>query len=121
MRRDIGVERAQVEDAAHAVAVAHRKAAGVDLGIADQLRVDHAEDVVVGGQVKGFAQRETVEQREQFTRLAAADVGLRAEPALGHARQPPERAHASSPGAGCAASASPVTCTAPMLPKRSSA
>ena len=48
------VDRIEVKDACHAIAVAHREAAGVDLGFAEQLGIQHAEYVVVSGQVKGF-------------------------------------------------------------------
>ena len=84
------VDRIKVKYACHAVAVAHREAAGVDLGFAEQFGIQHAEYVMVGGQMKGFSQRKAVEQREQLAAFAAADVRLRSEAALRHSRQSAE-------------------------------
>ena len=89
----IDVDSAEVEYAGHAVAVANRETARVDLGIADQAGVEDAEHVVVGGVMKCLAEREAVQQRQQFARLAAADVRLRGEAVLRDARQAAERAH----------------------------
>ena len=74
VRVRLGTQRARVDDAAHAIAVFGRVAAGVRLEALDDPLVEHAGGTLQQAQVERLVQRQAVELHERFGRLAAADV-----------------------------------------------
>ena len=70
-----GTLRRDVEDAAGAGAVAHRKAAAVDVQALDRARVDRTEQALEILEMKRIEQRHAVVTDQQFVARGAAHVG----------------------------------------------
>ena len=88
-----GVDGLEIEDARHAIAVTDREAAGIDLGLVDQARIDHAENALVAWDVKCLAQWKAVKQCQQLAGFPAANARLRGNAILRKAGQAPECAN----------------------------